>query len=362
MTPSFAALLLPILLLGATAQAQGTGEPLWPDLAPSRSGDSASFRPTLISFPASGAEANGAAVLICPGGGYDHLAYEKEGINVAKKMNTYGLSAFVVKYRVAPHRHPIPSDDAKRAMRMIRSRAKALKIDTNRIGIMGFSAGGHLASTVATHYDLGLAAGKDSIDKLSCKPAFTILVYPVITLLTPYAHTGSRDNLLGVPAPAPLVELLSNERQVKAETPPAFLMHSRTDGAVRFQNSQMYYDSCLKAKVAAKLLLYATGGHGVGLADGSPGTTNDPVLRGWPDSCVKWLDGQGFLRSAPSALGAVGKAGSPRRAGADRRQGRLLIRDTRREDNGETDCAGRLQRSPRRPAVPTSGKSGISLN
>lgn len=339
------AALLPALLLCATVAAQGTGELLWSDVAPGRSGDSANFRPTLLSYPASGANANGAAVLICPGGGYGSLAYEKEGINVAKKMNTYGLSAFVVKYRHAPgFKHPIPSDDAKRAMRIIRSRAKALKIDTNRIGIMGFSAGGHLASTVAAHYDLGLPNGKDSIDRQSCKPAFAILVYAVITMLDPYTHVGSRNNLIGNPAPANLVQLLSNEKHIRADSPPTFLMHSRTDGTVRYQNSQMYYDSCLKAKVAAKLLLYPTGGHGVGLADGSAQTSNDPVLRGWPDSCVKWLDGLALLKPSPSAVKAEAKAGGARRAVARLRRGRLHIKDRRGEGARDRDFSGKVHR------------------
>jgi acetyl esterase/lipase len=347
--PSFSRLLgaalLPALLLCSTAEAQGTGELLWSDVAPGRAGDSINFRPTLLSYPATRANANGAAVLICPGGGYGYLAHEKEGVNVARKMNTYGISAFVVKYRHAPgFKHPVPSDDAKRAMRIIRSRAQALNIDTNRIGIMGFSAGGHLASTVAAHYDLGIPDGKDSIDRQSCKPAFVILVYPVITLLDPFTHAGSRTNLLGNPAPASLVQLLSNEKHIRADSPPAFLMHSRTDGTVRYQNSQMYYDSCMKAGVAAKLLLYPGGGHGVGLADGSPETTNDPVLRGWPDSCVKWLDGLGFLKPAPTALEAEADAGALRPPGAGFRHGRLLIRDRRRGDARERDCSGRVPR------------------
>lgn len=322
------AVLLPALLLFAKAGAQGTGELLWSDVAPGRSGDSLNFRPTLLSYPAAGPGANGAAVLICPGGGYGHLSHEKEGINVARKMNTYGISAFVVKYRHAPgFKHPIPSDDAKRAMRIIRSRAKALKIDTNRIGIMGFSAGGHLAATVAAHYDLGLMNGSDSIDRQSSRPAFSILVYPVITLTDPNAHVGSRTNLIGAPPPANLVQLLSPEKHLKKGSPPAFLIHSRTDATVKYQNSQMYYDSCLKAAVAAKLLLYPSGGHGYGLADGSPLTANDPVLRGWPDSCVKWLDGMGFLKPSPSPVRGSAKAADRQPAGNPLHHGRLLIRE-----------------------------------
>lgn len=305
---SAAAIALAAMFFTGEPQAQGTGELLWPDGKAGQSDDSLNFRPTLLSYPISGTKANGSAVVICPGGGYLGLAWEKEGEEVARKMNTFGMSAFVVKYRRAPgFKYPDPIDDGKRAMRMVRSRAKRLGLDTNRIGIMGFSAGGHLASTVSTHFDAGNKASPDSIERYACKPAFSLLIYPVITMETRYTHGGSRNNLLGNPAPAELVQLLSNEKQVKTSTPPAFLVHTRDDAAVPWQNSQMYHDSCLKAGVKSKLIIYPTGPHGFGLADGvkSPSL---PALAGWPDSCAKWLEGLGFFKPTPSRTFFRGQA------------------------------------------------------
>lgn len=324
--PALKSLLVSVCLLvpGARGWSQGTGELLWPNVQPGQSGDSLNFRPTLLSYPANAPTANGSAVVICPGGGYVNLAWEKEGEEVAKKMNTYGISAFVVKYRRAPgFKYPIPIDDGKRAMRIIRSRAKQLKIDTNRIGIMGFSAGGHLASTITTHFDHGNKLSTDSIERMSCKPAFSILMYPVITFTLPYTHTGSRDNLLGIPAPDTLVKLLSNEKHVNASTPPTFLVHTKDDGTVKWQNSQMFYDSCLKAKVRSKFILYPTGPHGFGLADGNK-STSIPALAGWPDSLAKWLDESGFFKPAPSVvLQNIKKKGLRRNTEVSR--GRLFV-------------------------------------
>ena len=219
-------------------------ELLWPKGAPDAVGSNPEDTPTLTIFRPAEGMANGAAVVICPGGGYGHLADVKEGSAVAAWLNTLGVTGCVLKYRLAPrYRHPAPIQDAQRAIRLVRSRVADLKLDPQRIGILGFSAGGHLASTAGTHYDLGHPEATDPIDKISCRPDLLVLCYPVISFSSPYTHVGSRNNLLGPNADPKLLEALSNEKHVTRDTPPTFLFHTSADTGVPPENSLMFYTS-----------------------------------------------------------------------------------------------------------------------
>jgi acetyl esterase/lipase len=212
-----------------------------------------------------------------------------EGHEVADWYNEYGVTGFVLRYRLAPrYKHPSPMQDVQRAIRMVRANAKEFGIDPNRIGVMGFSAGGHLASTAATHFDDGDSASKDPIDRVSCRPDFAVLAYPVITF-GEFTHTGSRDNLLGKNPDPKLVELMSNEKQVTDKTPPTFLFHTGTDTAVPPENSLLFYAAMRKVKVPAELHVYEEGRHGVGLA------TKDPTLSTWPECLATWLEHRKLL-------------------------------------------------------------------
>lgn len=264
-------------------------ELLWPAGAPGALGTEEGDKPSLtVHLPA---RANGAAVVICPGGGYGHLAVDHEGKQVGEWLNSLGVTAFMLKYRLAPkYKHPAPLQDAQRAIRTVRARAAEWNVDAKRVGILGFSAGGHLASTAATHFDNGLADAKDGIDKLGCRPDFAILCYPVISFTTPFTHVGSRNNLLGKDADARLVESLSNELQVTGQTPPTFLFHTNEDSGVPPENSVLFYMALRKAKVPAELHIYEKGKHGVGLAQ------TDPALSTWPARCADWLKGRNLLK------------------------------------------------------------------
>ncbi len=259
------------MALGISGMAQRTVV-LWPDGAPGAVGKQDEDRPTLtIYLPAEG-RVSGAGVVICPGGGYAHLAMEKEGSEIAAWLNRQGLAGFVLKYRLGPrYHHPAQLDDAHRALRYVREHAAELGIKTDRVGIWGFSAGGHLAATAATHFDAGT------------RPDFLILAYPVITFEPPYAHQGSRKNLLGAEPDAKLVHNLSNETQVTAETPPTFLFHTDGDKGVPAENSVFFYLALRKAGVPAELHIYERGPHGVGLAE------KDAVLSSWPARLADWL-------------------------------------------------------------------------
>lgn len=202
-------------------------ELLWPNGAPNAAGTEDADKPTLTIWQAPADKANGSAIVVCPGGGYGGLATDHEGKQVAEWLNTLGVTAVMLKYRHAPkYRHPAPLQDAQRAIRTVRARAEEWNVDPNRVGILGFSAGGHLASTAATHFDDGQADAADPIDKQSSRPTFAVLCYPVISLTTPYTHVGSKNNLLGKEPDQKLVESLSNELQVTEKTPPTFLFHS----------------------------------------------------------------------------------------------------------------------------------------
>jgi acetyl esterase/lipase len=203
------------------------------------------------------------------------------------------VAAFVLKYRLGPrYHHPAPLQDAQRALRTVRARAKEWNVDPGRVGIWGFSAGGHLASTAATHFDDGNADAADPIDKVGCRPDFAILCYPVITLKPPYAHAGSRKNLLGDKPDPKLLDSLCNETQVTAKTPPTFLFHTNEDSGVPPENSILFYLALRKNKVPAELHVYEKGRHGVGLASG------DPILKTWPDRLDGWLRTRGLLKKS----------------------------------------------------------------
>jgi pectinesterase len=260
---------------------------LWPDGAPGALGKEAVDIPTLTPFLPLKEKATGAAIIVCPGGGYGHLA-DHEGAPVAEWLNSIGITAFVLKYRLGPrYHHPAPLQDAARAIRTIRARALEWKIDPERIGILGFSAGGHLAATIATHFDSGKPDARDSIERVSSRPGLAILIYPVITMRDK-THAGSKKNLLGDNPLPELIALLSNEEQVTRETPPTFLVHTMTDTAVPVENSQMFAAALRKAGVPFEFHLYERGPHGFGLG------RDDPILSTWPARCADWLRIHGF--------------------------------------------------------------------
>jgi acetyl esterase/lipase len=266
---------------------------LWEGAAPNSLGTDAADVPTLTYYAPNGRPVAGTSIVLAPGGGYGNLALNHEGRQVANWFNSQGVAVFILKYRLGPrYQHPVPLIDAQRALRTVRTRAKEFNLRPDRIGMMGFSAGGHLASTAATRFDSGSRTATDPIDSASSRPDFLILGYPVITSETPYAHQGSFRNLLG-PSPTPeLLSSLSNHTQVTAETPPTFLFHTNADTGVPPENSVLFYMALRKAGVPAEMHIFEPGPHGVGLA------LNDPVLSAWPPLLSQWLRARGLL-SAP---------------------------------------------------------------
>lgn len=233
--------------------------------------------------------ATGQAVLIFPGGGYGILAYDWEGTDFAKLLNSKGVAGIVVKYRLpgsksVTEKHKVPLQDAQRAMRLVRSKAPEWNIDPNKIGILGFSAGGHLASTLGTHYNEEVYAKQDDIDHLSARPDFMTLAYPVITFGELNTHGGSKKNLLGENPSQKMVDHFSNELQVTSDTPPTFLVHATDDKGVPVENSLLFYTALLKNKVPAEMHIYPTGGHGFALG------LQDPHLATWTDQWIGWLN------------------------------------------------------------------------
>ena len=252
--------------------------PLWPGKAPLARNDA--DIPAITVHLAPKESATGAAVVICPGGGYGGLMESYEGHDIAKWLNPKGVTGIVLKYRVRIQ-HPAPLLDAQRAIRTVRARAAEWGLDPKRIGIMGFSAGGHVASTAGTHFDDGDAKAEDPIEKTSCRPDFMVLVYPVISM-GEKGNPGCRDILLGKnPAPA-LVELLSNEKQVTDRTPPAFLVHAKTDQVVPVENSRMFRDALKAHNVPVELMELSEGAHGLGCGKGALWTA-------WQDKCLEWF-------------------------------------------------------------------------
>jgi len=266
-------------------------ELLWPDGAPDAKGTQDSDKPTLTICLPDKDKAIGTAVVICPGGGYDHLASDHEGTQIADWLNSIGIAAFILEYRHqgSGYIFPAPMQDAQRAMKIVRGRAGEWNIDPARIGILGFSAGGHLASSIGTHFKNNYYDAKDDFDKASSRPDFMILVYPVITMDDSYTHKGSKTNLFGRNADPNLVEKYSNEKQVTSETPPAFLVHSNEDPAVPVENSVNFYLALRKAKVPAEMHIYLKGGHGTGIEK------RHGIISTWPERCIDWMTLSGFL-------------------------------------------------------------------
>ena len=279
------------LALFTGASAQDKEQPLWPNGTPGAKGDSPRDIPTLTPVLAPAGNNSGSAIVSCPGGGYGGLA-SHEGATYAQFMQQHGINGFVLKYRLgsAGYRHPIMLGDAARALRTVRANAKQWKIDPDKIGIMGSSAGGHLASPLLTHFDAGNPQASDPIDRISSRPSLGVLCYPVITL-GEFTHRGSKRNLLGDKPPAELVELLSNEKQVTGNTPPTFLWHTVQDKAVPVENSLQFATALRKAGVPFALHVYQKGRHGIGLADKPPFKNVHP----WAKDLVFWLKAQGFI-------------------------------------------------------------------
>ncbi len=285
-----------LAVFGATVFAEPPVIRLWPDSMPGAKTIEAETEepagrinhvsdPTLLVYPAPKANATGQAVVVCPGGGYRRLAINHEGHDVARWLNSLGISAFILKYRMYDFGHPAPLQDAQRAVRIVRSHANEYGIDPGRIGIMGFSAGGHLASSAITHFNWEAYPPQDTIDKVSPRPDFGILIYPVISMQDEITHMGSQKNLLGENPTQKMKDFMSNEMQVTKDTPPSFLIHTTNDGAVPVMNSVRFYEAMLKAGVPAEMHIYKDGPHGFGLAPGRP------ALETWPGVCEAWLKG-----------------------------------------------------------------------
>jgi acetyl esterase/lipase len=293
--------LLASLILALTVTASAADPPpaapaapeaslLWPGGAPGAKGDTLEDKPRITAYVPAG-DGPFACIVICPGGGYGGRA-KHEGEPIARWLNTIGVAGFVLDYRVKPYRHPIPLGDAQRGIRTVRARAAEWKIDPKRVGILGFSAGGHLAASATTIFDDGKPDAADPIDRQSCRPDAAILCYPVITF-GDFRHNGSMVNLLG-PAPASkLRQEMSLETRVTRETPPTFLWHTSDDGAVPVENSLLFAMALRKNKVPFALHVFPRGPHGIGLGDGDRGA-KAPEARQWPALCAEWLKNLGF--------------------------------------------------------------------
>jgi acetyl esterase/lipase len=279
---------------------------LWPQGAPKAVGKTPADVPTLtIYLPAHNTTKTG--VLIAPGGGYSYLSMHHEGEDIAHWLNARGVAAFVLKYRLGPvYHHPIELNDAQRALRLVRKNAADYGIAPDHIGMWGFSAGGHLAATAGTHYDAGNPQSQDPIEKMSCRPDFLILAYPVITLLVPNTHGVSRKYLLGDDAPQALLNNLSDETQVNKDTPPTFLFATTDDGIVPVMNSVAFYTALVKAGVPAEMHLFQHGNHGSGLAEGNP------QLSVWPELLIKWMRERGYASANDAPVNGVTATAAPR--------------------------------------------------
>lgn len=291
--------LLAALLWAAAGQESPRVIELWPEGVPNaRSGQESVVNnrvsnvhvPTLTAFPAPGDRRDKAAVIICPGGGYRMLAWGHEGIDVAKRVNAMGASAFILKYRLGEYGHPAPLQDVLRAIRTVRSRAAEFGVSPDRIGVLGFSAGGHLTASAATLFDAPEGRTGAALDAVSARPDFAVLIYPVVTLKGPYAHAGSRRALIGENPAAELIDRLSLELQVTKNTPPAFLVHTAEDKGVPLENSVQFYQAIRAAGGSAELHLYEKGPHGFGLGAGL-GPASD-----WPARLETWLRAHGWIK------------------------------------------------------------------
>ena len=283
---NFLALALVIALSGMTLaiEPEDIQVPLWPEGAPGALGNEPKDVPTLTVRKVESSNPTG-ALIICPGGGYGGLAMDHEGKQIVQWANSMGLTAVLCDYR---HRgkgygHPAPSQDALRAVRLVRAKASEWNIDPNKIGIMGFSAGGHLVSTVITQFDPGSKESTDTVARESSRPDFAILCYPVISMGSSFTHRGSEVNLLGEKASKETLEQFASERHVRSDTPPTFLMHTLEDKPVPVENSLVFYQAMVAKQVPGELHIYQKGPHGVGLARNIPGTSD------WPLACQRWL-------------------------------------------------------------------------
>ncbi len=296
-----------LVMMSLGVSAQDAIVPLWPNAVPNQSMDTdereqVEYRdsgiiwvtnvqkPTLeVYLPAKG-NANGKAVIIFPGGGYSGLAYDWEGRDIAKALNGNGVAGIVVKYRlpesksIVADQQIVPLQDAQRAIRIVRGKAKEWNLVENKIGVMGFSAGGHLASTLGTHFEDKVYPEQDSIDRISARPDFMALIYPVITLMEPAVNMGSRESLVGKEPTMEQLNYLSNEKQIKDNTPPTFLLHAADDTPVPVENSLMFFQALKVHDISTTMHIYPSGGHGFSL-----GHKNER-LKNWLDLFVAWLD------------------------------------------------------------------------
>ena len=276
-----------VLALAVVCAVAGAEEhvvlPLWEKGAPGAKGDTEKDVPTLTVWLAP--EGDGMGMVVAPGGGYGGLAVDHEGVQIAQWLNSHGISAFILRYRHAPgYGHPYPLMDAARALRTVRAKAGEWKLNPGRIGMMGFSAGGHLTATLATQWDEGDANAADPIDRVSSRPDFVAPTYPVITMTDPYTHAGSRKNLLGENPTEEMINKMSAEKNVNEKTPPTFIFITQDDQAVPVQNALLFYGALCEHKVLAELHVYQHGKHGVGLAK------DDPVLSTWGQHFIDWVE------------------------------------------------------------------------
>lgn len=292
-TTLFASLVLltQLTAFGQDAPAAPERISLWANHAPIGGGEFQDADATITVHRA--AKPNGAAFVICPGGGYGGLVTGAEGHGIAQWLNGHGITGVVLEYRLPKGKAFVPLLDAQRAIRTVRSRAAQWGIDPKRIGIIGFSAGGHLASTAGTHFDAGDPKATDTIEQVSCRPDFMVLVYPVISM-GEKGHAGSRNNLLGKDATPELIELFSNEKRITRETPPAFLAHALDDKVVQSDHSRMFYEAVKANGVEAKYLELPSGGHGL---NGYKG----PMWDAWQSQSLEWLAAQKFIPATDAA-------------------------------------------------------------
>lgn len=297
--PVFLALIILLSILwmpmpsAAADESATTPEPLslWDGQAPVGDGTFQAEDPQITVYRPS--QSNGAAMVICPGGGYGGLVMGAEGSGIAKWLNQHGITGIVLKYRLPKGNSMVPLLDAQRAVRLARFHSREWGIDPERIGIIGFSAGGHLASTAATHFDTGSEKNPDPVAKVSSRPDFAVLIYPVISM-GEKGHAGSRKNLLGATPTPESIERFSNEKQVTAQSPPTFLAHALDDKVVPAENSKMFFEALQAKKVTAQYLELPSGGHGL---NGYKG----PMWDAWQDQVLRWMAGQNFIPTEDAA-------------------------------------------------------------
>ena len=279
-------------LIGIAHSEEPSATILWPDGAPGAMGETDADKPALFFHPARKETATGACVIVCPGGGYRALMMSYEGHDVARWLNSIGVSAAVLRSRLAPkYQHPAPMLDVQRAVRYVRANAETYGIDPKRIGVMGFSAGGHLAGTASVHFDKGTPDAEDPVERVSSRPDFSMLVYAVISMMDGVTHSGSRANLLGENASQGLIEKMSLEKQVTKHTPPVFLFHTGGDTVVKPEHSLLYYSAMRKVEGSAELHIYRTGNHGVGL-------DRNESTKSWPSLLHDWMRHGHLLEAA----------------------------------------------------------------